>query len=384
MSAPAASRSVPQARVQVLDFIRLVALLLMIQGHTMEALVDPAWIDQGTFHWRTWVHLRGLTAPMFLMVSGAASVLGIRTEPDGRLAPGVLRRRVRTAFLVLGVGYLLMFPADRIIDLPWVSAELWRGFLQVNILQANGATLLLLTGLLACTRGVRRYAAWSVAVGLLILAVNPLVNGVDWFHLLPEALAAYLSNWHGSTFPLFPASAFMFLGVGFGAVLREAPAEARVRRFRQACLAGSAAFLALGLAAAREPARWFPPYEYYQGSHSYTCLRIGFALLIFALLAAVAERWPRLADAGAPLGRKSLQVYVVHLLLIYGSRWTDGFAEGRHHALTVAQGAAFVPVVGLVTFALVLTWDALQHKASCLGRVLQASAVLAVMLALVF
>jgi hypothetical protein len=79
-----------------------------------------------------------------------------------------------------------------------------------------------------------------------------------------------------------------------------------------------------------------------------------------------------------------LSVYVVHLLLIFGSRWTEGLAAGRHHALGVLQGAAFVPLVALGTFGVVMLWDALQTRASCLGRVLRASAVVAVALALVF
>ncbi|NTV74844.1 MAG: DUF1624 domain-containing protein [Holophaga sp.] len=63
-----------QPRVLVLDFIRLAALLLMIQGHTLDALVDPRRLDPETFHWRTWMHLRGLTAPLFLMVYGFMGV----------------------------------------------------------------------------------------------------------------------------------------------------------------------------------------------------------------------------------------------------------------------------------------------------------------------
>jgi uncharacterized membrane protein len=368
--------------VLVLDFIRFTALLLMIQGHTLEALVDPARIDYGSFPWHTWLQLRGLTAPLFMMVSGAATVLGIRHDGAGRLVPAVLWRRVRTACMVIGIGYLLVFPADRIIDLPWVSADVWREFFQVNILQANGATLLLLTALLACTRTVRRYAAWSVGLGALILLANPVVNSVDWFRLLPEGLAAYLSNYHGSTFPLFPASAFMFIGVGFGALLRESRPGQQLRRFRLACMAAGAGFLALGLAAGLEPAGLLPPHEYYQGSHAYTCFRFGFALLIFALLAWAAEWRPALASAAAPLGRRSLAVYVVHLVLIFGSHWSPGLAAGRHHALTVAQGLVFVPLVGGATFALVLAWDWVQKHPSCMGRTLKLSAAVALGVAL--
>jgi uncharacterized membrane protein len=382
ISAPGPSSSRP--RIHVLDFIRLVAMLLMIQGHTLDAFANPAHMDLDAFHWQAWVHLRGLTAPLFLMVSGAASVLGIRHEADGRISRTLLRRRVTMAFTVIGIGYLMVFPANRLVDLRWVSADIWRGFLQVNILQLNGATLLLLTGLLALTRSVRRYAAWSLGLGCLILLLAPFAFAVDWFRWLPEGLAAYLSFGHGSLFPLFPASAYMFLGVGLGALLLETPEGRRARTFRLACLAASAALLLLGLAAEHLPARLFPSHDAYKAGYSYLLLRLGFALLVFGVLAWIAELRPRLAAACAPMGRKSLYVYVGHLVLIYGTPWTPGLATGQVHALSLGDAAAFIPLVGTLTFGTLLVWDWVRTRSETLGTLVHASAVCALTYALVF
>ncbi len=371
------AQAAARPRVQVLDFTRLVALALMIQGHTLDALVDPRWLDPETFHWRTWVHLRGLTAPLFLMVSGAATVLGLRYEADGRLARGVLRHRVWTAVKVMALGYLMVFPAARIADLRWVSREVWQGFLQVNILQANGATLLLLTALLACVRTPRRYAAWSLGLGLVVVLASPWVFAVDWFRWLPEGLAAFLSHRHGSGFPLFPASAFMFLGVGLGAVLMESPPELRLRRFRLTCLTACLVFLLLGMAAEGLPRHLFPAHEPHQAGYAYTCLRAGFALLILGLMAWVAEAWPRLVAAVAPLGRKSLPVYLGHLILLFGLPWTAGLATERFHQLSLVEGWLYVLLVGGTTFGAVMLWNAVMDRAPWLGRMLRFSAAVA-------
>ena len=384
MSFPAKGSSSASPRVHVLDFIRLVAMLLMIQGHTLDAFASPARMDLTSFHWHTWVHLRGLTAPMFLMVSGAASVLGIRRGPDGRVLASLLRHRVRVALTVIAIGYLMVFPANRIADLRWVTPEVWRTFLKVNILQINGVTLLLLTGLLALTRDVRRYAAWSVGFGALILVLAPFAAGVDWFRLLPEGLAAYLSFQHGSLFPVFPTSAYMFLGVGLGALLVETPAPRRDRTFRLTCLTASAAGLGFGLIAYRMPFQLLDALNDYQGGYGYVALRLGFALLVFGLLGWVAEGWPRVTAACAPLGRRSLFVYVGHLVLIFGSPWTLGLATGRLHALTVPQAALFIPVVGGVTFGALLLWDALKTRSTRLGPLVHVSALAALVFALVW
>ena len=384
MSTSTLGTSTSRPRIYVLDFIRLVAMLLMIQGHTLDAFVNPVHMDMGTFHWETWMHLRGLTAPLFLMVSGAVSVLGIRHEADGRVSRTLLRHRIKMALLVIGIGYLMVFPANRIADLRWVSSDVWRIFLQVNILQLNGVTLLLLTTLLAFTRTIRRYAAWSLAVGCAILLAAPAVFAVDWFRWLPEGMAAYLSFSHGSLFPFFPAGAYMFLGVGLGALLLEMPVATRVRVFRLTCLTAALAALVLGLGVDHLPAGLYPAHDPYKAGLSYNLLRLGFALLIFGMLTWLSEAIPSLAPRCAPMGRKSLYVYVGHLSLIYGTPWTPGLVTGRFHALTVGHGALFIPLVASLTFAGILAWDWLRSRSDAMRTLAHASAAFALAYALVF
>lgn len=377
MPFPCKEPGVSAGRIHVLDFLRLSAILLMIQGHTLDALLDPARLDLSAFHWQVWVHLRGLTAPMFMMVSGAATVLGIRYDAEGRLARALVWRRIRTAFMVIGIGYLMVFPADRIGDLRWVSREVWSRFLQVNILQTNGVTLLLITGLLCCTRTVRRYAAWSLAIGCLILLAAPLAARVDWFRLMPEGLADYLSYDRGSLFPLVPASAYMFLGVPLGALLLEMPAERRVRVFRLVCLAAGAAVLLFSLVAQHVPLALSAPGQDWQGGYAFTSGRLGFALLIFGTLAWVAELRPRLAAACAPMGRRSLFAYVGHLVLVFGTPWTLGLTASRFHALSLGQGVLAVLLVGGLTFGAIRLWDWMLGISRHLGTLAYASALIA-------
>jgi uncharacterized membrane protein len=366
-------------RIPVLDFIRLAAIFLMIQGHTLDALVDPAHLDTGLLRWNAWTQLRGLTAPLFLMVSGAATVLGIRHDAEGRVAPDLVRHRVRMALMVMGLGYLLVFPAARIADLPFLSPDTWRGFLQVNILRANGVILLLLTALLVRTRTVARYASWSVALGLLVLLATPAVTRFDWFAWLPEPVAAYLSFRHGSTFPLFPFAGYMFLGVGLGAALRLASPGRETRTFRWICLGAAAACLALGLAVAGTPLGGLADPDVAKVGYAYSFLRLGSVLLIFGALALVTERSPRFTAILAPLGRFSLAAYVVHLLLLYGPPWSGGLADVWPRTLTVGQGALCVLLVAVLTYAGIFGWRWFRREQPRWGRWVKAAAVLLVL-----
>jgi hypothetical protein len=127
-----------------------------------------------------------------------------------------------------------------------------------------------------------------------------------------------------------------------------------------------------------------PPLKAYQGGYAYTSCRLGFALLLFGALGWVAEAWPGLAAAWAPLGRRSLFVYVGHLAVIFGTPWTVGLALGRYHALTLGTGCLFVLLVGGLTFGGLLLWDWIRNFSSRLGTLVYTSALIALVCVLVW
>lgn len=384
MPANSSALAPSRPRIHVLDFIRLIAMLMMIQGHTLDALVNPVHMDMESFSWQTWLGLRGLTAPLFLMVSGAVTVLGIRYDSEGRLSRALVRKRIFWGLAVMGIGYLLVFPASNILELCYVSGALWRTFFRVNILQLNGATLLLLTGVLAMTRSVRRYGIWSASFGFLILAGAPFISGLDWFRELPEGVAAYFTFSHGSLFPIFPASAYMFLGAGLGALLMESPEGERLRIFRLTSLIGSALFLGLALVAKSIPLSFWPPHDPYKAGLAYSLFRLGFALLLFGALTWISEAWPRLAQTLAPLGKRSLAVYIIHLVLLYGTPWTHGFATPSFPSHTLAAGIEMVFVVTGLTFGSIALWTWIKRQSLLMENLIKVSAVCVLAYALFF
>lgn len=380
-SEPAAPR---RGRLDFLDFIRLAAMAFMVQGHTLDALVRPQHLDLGTFPWNVWHALRGQTAPIFLMISGLVGVLSLRRDAEGQVPAAQLGRRVAWALGLMAMGYLLVFPANRIADLRWLSPDGWRGFLQVNILQLNGAGLLLLTALAALTRSDRAYGRIALGLATATLLATPFLQGVDWFRLLPEGLAAYVSHGHGSLFPLFPHGMYLFLGAGAGWYLKGVAPEEALLRFRRLCGWGTLAALAGSGVAALLPSSLFPAHDPYATGWAFTLLRLGLALPIMALLSLWAERMPALAATCAPLGRHSLKVYVGHLVLLYGLPWTLGLTKALYRSLSLGQGLLAVLFVGGVTFGGVILLEVIQRRAAPLNTVLRLSSAGLLVWALVF
>lgn len=97
-------------RILFLDLMRVLALFMMIQGHTTYDFLDLSIRDGSSTGIKIWTSLRGYTAPFFMMVSGAVFTFLMLSQerPDGsnpRIKAGA--QRIVT---LLFWGYILNFP----------------------------------------------------------------------------------------------------------------------------------------------------------------------------------------------------------------------------------------------------------------------------------
>lgn len=116
--------------------MRVLALLLMIEGHTTYDFLDLAIRDGSSTGIQIWTNIRGYTAPFFLMVSGAVfAYLLLSQEKENGSNPRIKAgtRRVITLFFW---GYLLNFPLYIIGKI--FTADGWDRFMNIRI----GETLL--------------------------------------------------------------------------------------------------------------------------------------------------------------------------------------------------------------------------------------------------
>ena len=99
------------SRILFIDMMRFIALLMMLQGHTVFQLLDRGIRDGNSIGNSIWLYLRGYTAPVFMTVSGMVFtyllVLAVRKSGNlgMRLKNGL--RRVGTLMLW---GYLMRVP----------------------------------------------------------------------------------------------------------------------------------------------------------------------------------------------------------------------------------------------------------------------------------
>lgn len=70
LPAPGTASAPGRSRILFIDLARAVAVLLMVQGHTIDALLAPEY--RTSLQYNAWLYLRGLTSCTFLFLSGAA------------------------------------------------------------------------------------------------------------------------------------------------------------------------------------------------------------------------------------------------------------------------------------------------------------------------
>ncbi|XXF79895.1 acyltransferase [Myxococcaceae bacterium GXIMD 01537] len=333
--------SLREPRHPGLDAARGFAVVAMVLGHTLDALLSPA-MREHPWVQRYW-ELRGLTAPLFLLVSGWAVVAALGGRP--RAAVETFGRRVRRALLLLFLGYFLKWPG-------WAAVKGmgWGETMQAHVfafdaLQCIGVSLLVGAVVLVLTPD-----AWSRAGALLALAVGvPMASAALWQagEHLPEVLRQAVGS-PGSRFPLFPWMGFFFAGALGAHVLR---------LLRPGWPQGLAlAVLGAGLMWGMKllPADWSPT------SPWLVAWRVGQGLLVLAVVNMLPTR---LSRGLAPLGRMSLWLYVLHLPVVYGWANISGLSGRVGPVLSFGQALGVGVALLLACYVVALAGKALLKLA---------------------
>ena len=363
------------SRILFIDLARAIAVLLMVQGHTIDALLHADY--RTSLQYNAWLYLRGLTSCTFLFLSGAAfSLTALRHWNDqGRFSRRSFKRVRRLAFF-LSLGYFVKFPMGRFLDLPYATEERWRSFFAVDVLQNVAVTLLALQVLIALTRTPRRFAVVCGGLAVLLVAATPLAHEVDWAARLPLIVASYLSFGTGSLFPLFPWAGFTLLGAAFGVTAAPWATREHLRSLARALFV-TGAVLAVGAGVLGEFG-WFEygSHDWWRSSPLSFVQRFGSVLLLLSVVAGIGHYVTKLTPPLQGLAEESLLVYAVHVALLYGSHWTTGLGPtlGPQPPRIVLVWA-IVMLVAMTTMA--LAWNNIERIHPGLAAVCRVTAIVA-------
>lgn len=344
---PARPAAAAGGRFPFIDALRGLAVIFMIETHTVNALLDPS-LRRGWFH-SSLTYLNGLVAPAFLFCAGLGFAIFLARRNDDIVAfgPGFRSTLGKCLFIVL-LGYSLHVPYFSLRAMLAAGPEAWTALLQVDVLQVIGASLLalLVTAVAFRTAGGRLAAVSALAV-----------LSVAWWYLVPAGAVAALPGWLLSYFdrgrsPLFtivPWGGFLFAGFLAGLHFAREAAAGRERGAVGLFALLSAGAIVAAAAAAAFTKPLYPPGSWWYWSAEYFLARLGSVGLVMCVLwKALGRGEDRASRAMALFGRESLPVYYIHLLIVYGKDFDWSFVrlfpEGSGYAfcalLTVLLCAA--------------------------------------------
>ena len=330
-------------RFPFLDWMRGLAVLIMIQCHTFNSFTRVDLRDGGPYVMTQFIG--GMAAPLFLFMAGMTTAF--QMESLERREPNRWRRWVislRRAGYILGIAFTFRFTN-------WVFAWPlgdWHEMLRVDILNCMGVAMLAWAGAAAFAGAARiRFAALA---GLGIAAVAPLVANLDWSGT-PQLLQEYLAAAPGRRFPFFPWASFVAFGLAVGSIVKRTPAE-RIERLMQWSVLIGFPLIVTSQYFSNLPYGIYEKSNFWLDSPALTFIKLGIILLMMA----GAYLWTEFcAGAGwswmQVLGKNSLQVYWVHVMIVYGS-----VVRPMKRHLSILQGAAVSVAVTVLMIAMSVAW----------------------------
>jgi uncharacterized membrane protein/uncharacterized protein YhhL (DUF1145 family) len=326
--------------------MRGLAVVIMIQCHVFNSLTRLDVRDGGPYIISQFIG--GMAAPLFLFMAGMTTAF-LMDGMERREVPPVRRwlLSLRHAGYILVIAFLFRFTNWAASYPNGQASELTK----VDILNCMGVAMLVFSA--AALFGPGGRLRFAVAAATAIAGLSPFMANLDWSGmptLLHEYLAAGTAAARGR-FSFFPCAAYLGFGMAAGFIVRRAAAERIERVMQWSVLVGfTGIFVAQYLSNV--------PYSIYAKSNFWTdnptliFIRTGIALLMLAgsyvwteFVAAPGFSWIEC------LGKNSLMVYWVHVMLVYGN-WVRPIKR----TLSIPLAVLATAIVILMMVALSVLW----------------------------
>lgn len=287
---------------------------MMLQGHFIDTLLDVSYRDETNMIYYCWKYFRGITAPTFFTISGLIfSYLLIKAKQKGN-AEKRMRKGLIRGFMLIGIGYLLRIPIFE-----WLIGEFRTYFLVIDVLQCIGLSLILIVAIYTITcKKTLLFSLLMLLWGIVIFTTAPRYRFLELEHV-PLVFSNYLSKANGSIFTIIPWFGYVCFGAFISTLFYR---YLERRRFKLTIVIG---FFVIGMLLIHKSSLAFMKLYYWfdvnlfkdVANFNYLYTRLGNVLVIFAIFYLFENyiKQPLILK----IGQKTLSIYVIHFIIIYGS-----------------------------------------------------------------
>ncbi len=340
-------------RLHFIDLVRAYAILMMVQGHMIDATLAMEFRDNANFFYNLWNHMRGITAPVFFFASGTIFTYllmrkNVRFTENERVTKG-LKRFV----MLIILGYLLRFNFGIIADFPDLDFMKFKYAFAADVLHCIGISILTIITLYIIHQ-LTRIPIW-IFLSLSALSLfyfYPSTLDVDWLSMFPLPIATYFTRDYGANFTIIPWMGFSLWGALLGYILSKNVNIAFNYIFTFVILVlglllhfGSSGMLEFLFNITGDINLKYLLYNNFEFYH------LGNTLIICGVISFIANtvKIPKLL---AKTGQKTMMIYVVHIFIIYGTALNNGFMHYYKYSFVPWQ--SILAALLLIIFFLIL------------------------------
>lgn len=356
------TQSSKKNRIIFIDLMRAIAVIQMVQGHTVDMLLANQYrtLDSPVFAF--WYFMRGMTAPIFLFSAGTvfAYLFRLVNEPfekNPRVSKGIKR-----FLLLIGLGYLLRYPTYTIFNFSHVTQAQWNTFFTVDVLQLIGFGILFVIILAYFSEKLKLsdYFVFGTAA-FIVFAISPIMESINWINYLSQPITAYFYSGTGSLFPLFPWSGYVIAGAVLGSYLAKHPMVFKTKKFSLNLGLAGIIFIALSYLI-----KYFETkYNFLSSDIIYmVSIRLGFVLVLNSIVCFLSLKLESIPKIIMLIGRNTLLIYVVHLVILYGSAWNLGlsFLFEKSFDVWKTVGTAFLMILVMTGMVVLINKLKIRNK----------------------
>ena len=351
------SQSSKKNRIIFIDLMRAFAVLMMVQGHTVDVLLAPDHRTLESPFFAAWLFMRGMTAPIFMFTAGTVFTYLFRLTDEPFNSNPRVKKGIKRFLLLVGFGYLLRYPTATLVDFSSVTEQSWKVFFAVDVLQliGFGVLFLVMSAYIAERTKLPDYVVFTV-IGFSFIFLFPFFANINWVEFLPSPVAGYFYQGTGSIFPLFPWAGFVVCGGVLGSYLVKNPLVFKTFRFSRLLAIWGIVFIALFFAINWIEKIFYGDRDMYNSYYGLICLRVGFVLMMNGLISFLSIEINSIPRIIILIGRNTLLIYVVHLMILYGSAWNPGLfqAFGQSFSVVNTVFSALIMITLMVSMVVII------------------------------
>lgn len=332
-------------RIIYVDIMRAIAVIMMIQGHTVDTLLASEYRTMDSIAYSVWHAFRGFTAPIFMFTAGLIFTYLLKSDNFDILKNPRIKKGLKRGLLLILIGYILRYPTYSIFDFSNVNQTQWDIFFAVDALHLIGFGMLVI--IFSVFLAKRAHLNMNVIIYsfiIFLLIFSPLIVKVDWIKVFPHFIASYFTRNYGSLFPIFPWLVYVLAGSLLGNYLYKNDGIYLKKRFSFTLSIIGASLIAVSLLFFSSKSSVEGEMSYWYYSNGLIFLRVGYVIFLNSLLAFVVRKLNSIPKIIRDTGKKTLMLYVLHVVILYGSAWFPGLYKyyGKSFTLVETLIAAFL------------------------------------------